>query len=329
MSIQHISWASIELLHNCVRTLDHLAALGQPRPTVEYRAKVKLHGANCAVQIAPGAVSAQSRTQLLTPEADYKGFAAWVHAHRSWFAALEPGLVVFGEWCGPGVEKGMAISSAPAKHFVIFAIQKGTQLLFEPQTLLDELARPGAPPELRVLPWEGSAITIDFNSRDSLEQAAAELNHRVAAVEQEDPWVKQTFGISGVGEGLVLYPVAVNAAPAVFNMEELAVLMFKAKGEKHRSAGTKTAVAVDATVVASVQDFVALMVCEARLQQGLAATSNHQRDPRHTAAFITWVADDVRKESVAELEASELAWPQVDKAIRAAARTWFLQREGS
>jgi len=180
-----------------------------------------------------------------------------------------------------------------------------------------------------VLPWEGSAITIDFNSRDSLEQAAAELNRRVAAVEQEDPWVKQTFGLSGVGEGLVLYPVAVNAAPVAFNMEELAVLMFKAKGEKHRSAGTKTAVAVDAAVVASVQDFVTLMVTEARLQQGLATACDHQRDPRHTAAFIAWMADDVRKESAAELEASGLEWAQVDKAVRAAARTWFLRRESS
>jgi len=329
MSIQHISWASIELLHNCVRTLDHLAALGRPRPTVEYRAKVKLHGANCAVQITPDAVVAQSRTQLLTPEADYKGFAAWVQARRSWFATLQPGLVLFGEWCGPGIEKGMAISGAPAKQFVVFAIQNGTQLLFEPQTLGELLSRPGAPPELLVLPWEGSPLTIDFASRDSLEQAAAELNRRVEAVEQEDPWVKQAFGISGMGEGLVLYPVAVNGASVAFTMEELAVLMFKAKGEKHRSAGTRTAVAVDATVVASVQDFVALMVGEARLQQGLATACDHQRDPRHTAAFINWVADDVRKESVAELEASGLAWHQVDKAVRAAARTWFLQREGS
>jgi hypothetical protein len=180
-----------------------------------------------------------------------------------------------------------------------------------------------------VLPWEGSTVTIDFGSRDSLDQAADELNRRVAAVEQEDPWVKQTFGISGVGEGLVLYPVTVNAAPASFDMEQLAVLMFKAKGEKHRSAATKTAVTVDATVVTSVQDFVALMVTETRLQQGQASACDHQRDPRHTAAFIGWVADDVLKESAAELEASGLTWAQVDKAVRAAARSWFLQRDES
>jgi hypothetical protein len=329
MSIQHISWPSIELLHNCVRTLDQLAALGRPRPVVEYRAKVKLHGANCAVQITSDAVVAQSRTQLLAPEADYKGFASWVHSNRSWFASLEPGIVVFGEWCGPGVEKGMAISSAPTRHFVVFAIQAGEQILVEPEVLRAKLSSQGVPSDLHVLPWEGASVLVDFGSRESLERTAAELNHRVAAVEQEDPWVKQQFGISGLGEGLVLYPVSVNSAPAALDKEELAVLMFKAKGEKHRTAGTKTAVAVDAAVVASVQDFVALMVTDARLNQGVETACGGERNPRHTAAFIAWLAADVRKESVAELEASGLAWSQVDRVVQAAARSWFLRKEGA
>src|SRR5690242_12394740 len=75
----HVSWGSIELLHNCIRTLGHLAEQGQRYPIVEYRAKVKLHGTNCAVQITSDGIVAQSRTQLLTPGDDYKGFATWVH----------------------------------------------------------------------------------------------------------------------------------------------------------------------------------------------------------------------------------------------------------
>ena len=34
-------------------------------------------------------------------------------------------MVVYGEWCGPGVEKGMAISALPAKVFAVFGIQRG------------------------------------------------------------------------------------------------------------------------------------------------------------------------------------------------------------
>ncbi|HWO26286.1 MAG TPA: RNA ligase family protein [Kofleriaceae bacterium] len=336
MSATHVAWSSIELLHNVVRTLGHLHEQGRPFPTVEYRAKVKLHGSNCAVQITEAGLAAQSRTSLLTPEADYKGFAAWVRRHEAYFQALPRGLVVFGEWCGPGVEKGMAISAAPTKLFVVFGIQIGGRIAYEPDELRALLPEAGAPAELHVLPWEGAPLRIDYGARASLDAAAAELNARVAEIEREDPWAKRALGISGLGEGLVLYPISVDGAAPPADPEGLAQLMFKAKGEKHRTAGTKTAVAVDAAAVASIDDFVALMVTEARLQQGLAAVGaaaaaggDAPRDPKLTGKFLEWVVADVRKESVAELEASGLTFAQVEKAIRVRARAWWLSGTAS
>jgi hypothetical protein len=331
MSATHVAWSSIELLHNVVRTLGHLHEQGRPYPTVEYRAKVKLHGSNCAVQITGAGIAAQSRTSLLSPEADYKGFAAWVHRHEAYFRTLPRGLVVFGEWCGPGVEKGMAISAAPTKLFVVFGVQLGGRIAYEPGELRELVPEAGAPAELHVLPWEGAAIRIDYGSREALDAAAAELNARVAEVEREDPWVKRALGIAGLGEGLVFYPVSVDGAAPPAEPEALAQLMFKAKGEKHRTAGTKTAVAVDAAVVASVDDFVALMVTEARLAQGLAAicADDRRRDPKLTGKFLEWIVADVRKESAAELEASGLTFAQVEKAVRVRARTWFLSDTSS
>jgi hypothetical protein len=326
MSTIHVVWPSIELLHNVVRTLAHLHEQGSPLPAIEYRAKVKLHGSNCAVQITAGGIVAQSRTSLLTPEADFKGFAAWAHRHAAYFQTLARDLVVFGEWCGPGVEKGMAISAAPSKQFVVFAAQLAGAITFEPDEVRALVPADGAPAELNVLPWEGEAIRIDFGARAALEAAAEHLNQRVAEVEREDPWVKRALGISGLGEGLVFYPVSVDGAPPR-DSEHLAQLMFKAKGEKHRTAGTRTAVTVDAAVVASVDDFVALMVTESRLAQGLAAVGG--RDPKLTGRFLDWIAADVRKESAAELDVSGLTFAQVDKAIRVRARTWFLSGSAS
>ncbi len=198
MSATHVAWSSIELLHNVIRTLGHLNELGQPLPTVEYRAKVKLHGSNCAVQIADGGIVAQSRTALLSPEADYKGFAAWAHRHAAYFGSLAAGIVVFGEWCGPGVEKGMAISAASGKQFAVFGVQVEGRIVYEPEEIRALLPAVDAPAELHVLPWEweGAVIHIDFGSRDSLDAAAATLNERVAEVEREDPWVKRALGIS-------------------------------------------------------------------------------------------------------------------------------------
>ena len=153
---------------------------------------------------------------------------------------------------------------------------------------------------------------------------ATTLSERVEAVEREDPWVMRTFGISGLGEGLVFYPTAVDDAAPRVDPENLAALMFKAKGLKHRTAGTKTAVQAKAEVVGSVAEFVTLMVGEARLQQGLAAVCGGVAEARHTGKFLAWVAADVRKESVAELEAASLTWAQVEKAVQARAREWFL-----
>lgn len=327
MSTQHVSWGSIELLHNVVRTVTHLNELGRAFPVVEYRAKVKLHGSNCAVQVTEAGIVAQSRTALLTPESDYKGFATWTKAHEAYFAQLSPGIVVFGEWCGPGVEKGMAISQARRKVFAVFAVQVAGRVVYEPDAVRALVPAAGAPEDLYVLPWEGAAITIDYGARASLDAVAAELNDRVATVEREDPWVKQVFGISGLGEGLVFYPTRLDGGAPPVDPEPLAQLMFKAKGEKHRTAGTRTAVQVDASVVASVDELVSLMVTEARLQQGLAAVGG--RDPRLTGKFLAWIAADVRKESVAELEASGLTWAQVDKPVQVRARAWFLSGTSS
>lgn len=328
MSTTHVAWSSIELLHNVVSTLRHLHDLGRQLPVVEYRAKVKLHGANCAVQVTDSGFVAQSRTSLLTPESDYKGFAAWVHRNRSYFETLARGLVVFGEWCGPGVEKGMAVSAARTKLFAVFAVQVDGRIVYEPDEVRDLVPKAEAPAELHVLPWEGEPVRIDFASRPGLDACAAALNARIVEVEREDPWARQALGVSGVGEGLVFYPVRVNDGAPADDPAGLAQLMFKAKGEKHRTAGTKTAVAVDVAVVASIDAFVALMVTEVRLAQGLASISpvlgDRERDPRLTPKFLDWIAADVRKESGAELEASGLSFAQVERAIRARARSWYL-----
>jgi len=320
----HIAWSSIELLHNVVRTLRHLNAdAGMPFPTAHYRAKVKLHGTNCGVQVTSEGVFAQSRTQMLTPgSGDYKGFAAWAQG-LGFFENLAPGVTVFGEWCGPGVESGMAISGLPGKVFAVFAIQVGlgeaARIVYEPSEILAHLG--ALPTNVHVLPWEGGEIVIDYASEASLEARAAEISALVEIVEAEDPWVKRTFGLAGLGEGLVFYPVG-DGVPT--DAEGLARWMFKAKGLKHRTAGASQAAQVEPTVVAGVDAFVDLMVTEARLEQGVSALGG--REPKLTGRFLQWVADDVRKESVAEIEAAGLTWDQVGKAVQAKARGWFLHR---
>lgn len=330
----HISWNSIELFHNVVRTLNYLASLpdAKPLPSVQYRGKVKLHGSNCAIQITPEGVYYQSRTQMLTPQSDYKGFATWAAKYEDFWKSLisnDP-ITLFGEWAGPGIESGMAISQVPEKVFAVFAIQsmtgKDAWVEFDPIRISNGLRglypHTGCPSNLYVIPWEGDIFSVDFSSDTSMSTAVKAVNEKVSEVEQEDPWVKRTFGISGLGEGLVFYPISVNGEPPPLQPEALAQLMWKAKGDKHRTAG-KQAVQVTATVTSGVPEFVSLMVSEARLQQGLSTVCNGTKDPKLTGKFLQWVVADVKKESVAELEASGLSWTQVEKAVQTSVREWY------
>lgn len=325
-------WPSIGLLHNTIKTINYLAALdpadgGVPFPKAVYRAKVKLHGANCGVQIQTDGIVTQSRETILTPTTDLKGFSKWAHTWDSQFLKLPVGMTLFGEWCGPGVEPGMAVSVLPNKLYAVFAIQMGNTVIYDPVLIVSYLEPLGIP-GLYVLPWvENVELTVDYADPNSLQDAATQLNTLVLSVEREDPWVKATFNVSGLGEGVVLYPVSVVGEENPKDLERLAQLMFKVKGEKHRTTRTKDAAQVSVEVVSGIDAFVDLVLTSARLEQGLSATCGGVRDPRLTGKFLQWVVADVQKESVAELESSGLTWPQVQGAIQARARGWFLRKD--
>lgn len=321
----HISWPSIALLHNVVKDCTlYNERTGHPFRSVSYRAKVKLHGKNCSVQVQEEGVYPQSREIMLTPTEDLNGFAKWVEASKTAFQTLPRGITIFGEWCGQGVEGGMAISQH-TKIWAVFGILLGgaddSQMVYDPKEIAKYLSGL-ALPELHILPWaDGIEFTIDYGSKDSLEAAALLLNGHVARIEKEDPWVKETFGISGMGEGIVLYPM--NLKP---DRDYYRRYMFKAKGEKHRTANVKEAVQVLPEVVASIEEFATLMLGEGRLTQGVTAACEGTFDKRLIGKFIQWVTADTEKESQAELEASGLTWAQVKGAVTKKAQVWYLSR---
>lgn len=80
----------------------------------------KIDGTNAAIGVTEdGVVYAQSRKQLITPEKDNAGFAAWVAAHED---ALREGLgpgVHFGEWWGSGIQRGYGLPQGE-KRFSLF-----------------------------------------------------------------------------------------------------------------------------------------------------------------------------------------------------------------
>ena len=305
-------WSDIEGLPNVIRSL---VKGDRVLPDLVYRSKVKLHGTNAGIRIEAGVVQSQSRSSMITVGNDNCGFARWVAGLGETFSVL-PDCTVFGEWVGRGIQRGCAIHAIDRGPILtVFAISVGGRLIVEPDEIYNFL--PGHP-DIFVLPW--------FKEH-RINLAAPEvggLNDDVARVEEEDPWVKGTFGVSGVGEGLVLYP-ARHADGRACTDDEVRRLMFKAKGEKHRVKAAKVAVEVAPEVIATRAAFVTAFVTEARLVQGLDALGG-VRDPALMGEFLRWMNQDILKESVAELEVSGLVWRDVVRGVSQAARAWFLGR---
>jgi hypothetical protein len=90
-------------------------------------------------------------------------------------------------------------------------------------------------PDIFVLPFYGESIVLNFRDRAQPQTAIESLNRAIDTVEKVDPWVKETFGIEGLGEGLVFYPESDNRVERLSYAE----LLFKAKGEKHKVVKTK------------------------------------------------------------------------------------------
>src|ERR1035437_9065768 len=215
--------------------------------------------------------------------------------------------------------KGTAINKIPNKIFAIFAVQLGQDMLTCPETIARRFEN--MPSDVFVLPWEGPEFTVNFNNRDSLQLLATELSTIVEKIEPCDPWVKSTFGVEGICEGIVYVP----GAGATITRKQYSDLTFKAKGEKHKVVKTKEAVQVDPEIVASVDEFVKMFVTEARLEQGLSAIGGTV-DLKQTGVFLKWISTDILKESVDELEVSGLEWDQVVKTLQQTAKAWFLNK---
>ena len=68
---------------------------------------------------------------------------------------------------------------------------------------------------------------------------------------------------------------------------------------------------------------------ENRLKQAVTEACQGEYNPKYMGAFLQWIAADIIKESVAELEASNLTWKEVNKPINNAAKTWFMNKAQS
>lgn len=89
----------------------------------------KIDGTNACVVVSDAPtfderlVTAQSRSRIITPEADNFGFAAWVRDNAAILRQLGPGYH-YGEWWGQGIQRGYGLTE---RRFSLFNTTKWGQ----------------------------------------------------------------------------------------------------------------------------------------------------------------------------------------------------------
>lgn len=330
-------WNDLESFANVVKSMNYrkysgyLETLGNK---LEYYGKIKLHGTNAAVQITnDGKVLAQKRSSILGEGQDNFGFKTWVMEHEEFFKSVISGstdnYVIYGEWAGPGIQDGVAVSQTKNKMFYVFAVDIWNDLeiqrIIEPKEI-ESVLGPNMPDRMLVLPWH-CRIELDFMDKDKLQASIDNLNKEVEAIGKSDPFMLDNFEIDGPGEGLVLYPTLSEFG--FYHNDELeyaSIFQFKAKSEEHRVNKTKVAVAVDPEKIATSKRFCAMFCTDQRMEQAFTEAVAREKDPKLTGAFIKWVCQDVYKESELERDALPVEWNALSKAVASQAAVWYKAR---
>lgn len=329
MSVEFRKWPKIRRFGDAVRYATarrsgvcvNSAALPDE---IAYVGTVKLHGTNAGVCVDGDRFVAQSRSRFISAESDNMGFAAWcddeaVRAELESLAkrvSVDGQVTLYGEWCGPGIQRGVALSGLPSRHFVLFGARLSDRTLASAPQPGDSARAVGIHHVSDAGEWR---IDVPLTDSDELVTVASRIGELVDAVEGRCPYAAR-FGVDGVGEGLVWVPEDLT-------LRQDTDLWFKSKGDKHQKTKKKrTPMApILPEQFASIQAFVDANVDEARLLRAVDGLreDGHPIAIESTGHFLKWVGGDVKDECAAELDASGLEWKQVARHVNERAAAWF------
>lgn len=298
----------------------------QPIP---YGAKVKLHGCNTGVNVSKDLrVSPQTRSTVITVDADHYNFAKWVQENSVlWASAAHrhgKSVTVFGEWAGKGIQRNDAVTTLDDRYFFAFAVQVEDVISFNPEIISDFCPDLD---HLLVMPWDHLSDPIDYASPENCTKFADNASRMLEVMGEEDPFISGIFGVVGAGEGWVYTPHdPENSDYDWMYPEFVGWNAFKVKTDAHAVKKQKNSVSKDIEVPVGAADFTQMFVTDARCIQGVEESCDGIAEPARTGTFLKWIKKDVIKESEHELLDSGLTWVDVEKHVTTQARSWFLKK---
>ena len=279
-----------------------------PYPIITFTGTVKLHGTNAGIVKYKDRIEYQSRERVLNLQQDNAGFMLSMMGKNLDFLfegiGFNESVAIFGEWCGQGIQKGVAISELP-KMFVIFACKVDDKWV--------EFNKFDADQQIfNISQFKTWTVDINFNQPELVQN---QLIDWTLEVENECP-VGKHFGVIGIGEGIVF--------KSNWNGQQL---IFKSKGEKHSASKVKTISSIDVDEINSINEFVDYVLTESRLNQGIEKLKEAGKEvsQKSTGDFLRWIVNDVIKEDQDTIVQNQLDIKKINSTVSNKARTWFFQ----
>jgi len=291
-------------------------------PVLQFEGVVKIHGTNGAIVFAPdGSFYCQSRENIVDELKDNAGFAHYVNkeGHKLWENVQQldvlrshdvKHVVVFGEWAGGSIQKGVAMNEL-SKMFIIFGLKviyndESTEWL--DSSLIGEMPDICVYNISRVPTYD---VEVDLACPD---KAIEKMVQITTAIGDECPFAK-TFGVSGIGEGCVW------RLKDEYGFGD----SYKVKDDRHQKSKIKKLPTVDVVKMDSIQQAVDTHIHEDRLQQiyDKVILTEADKVPQNIAPFIRNLVQDAWDEEGDSIRASDISRKEFGAAASKVAAKWF------
>lgn len=306
-----VKWPETERFSDIVQRAGYHAHL-----KMTFLPKTKLHGSNVGLHVMPdGSLQVQKRTAMLTDNED-------LHDIRSWVASLKvlPGarpVILYGEWCGPGINKGEAVQRIPGKTLFLFAALVDDTLVYKPYSLQKLVTETFAPAEQNpvVIADNLPPVTFDLQDEEQLQKQFSALVDEVEEASRVDRFIKDHYGIEGTGEGFVFFPHSANI------LSNWRRYLFKVKCKRH--AETKKRKRIKPKKPLGIDSFLDEHLTENRMNKILAEQFDGIADKHHMGKVLGAIMSDLKKETVNEMERAAFEWKDVHRYAPPRIKAWF------
>lgn len=296
-------------------------------PIVEFVGYTKLHGTNAAVAFHPdGTFYCQSRENIIDEVKDNAGFAHWVNKEgkgifnqikhefeNSIAGASVDYVVVYGEWCGGAIQKGVALNEL-TKRFVVFgmkAIHTVCLLSMEHHWRDSSYIQDHSINVYNITEAPSYHIGVDLERPD---KAIEDMVNMATGIGDECPFAK-LFGVSGIGEGVVFR----EAGQHSFENS------FKCKDDRHSKSKIRKLPTVDVVKMDNIQQAVETHCHEDRMEQiwDKVVLTEADKDPKNIGDFLRKLIEDLWTEEGDALRASDISRKEMGNAVSKVGARWF------